>query len=232
LIERSAFAFVIFPQKKGSSHCAGQSLRLDVFTRPDGSGAFGGCDLDSMRVLHASPTWFSPESVIGGGERWVDNVIAALSAGAPEIQQSMVAIGTQSGLKLRGKCLIRILPNERVQQGAMNAISSLLWSEVRNFDLIHVHQCLTDFGAYACCVAASLGKTVVLTDLGGGSSPIMLQGGLAMADGIVSISAYAHSSIAPLVTARNRSHPLLNYAAAGMAGVAAPARAAAMRSRA
>jgi DNA helicase-2/ATP-dependent DNA helicase PcrA len=31
---------------------------------------------------------------------------------------------------------------------------------------------------------------------------------------------------------RNRSHPVLNYAAAGMAGVAAPVRAAAMRSRA
>jgi hypothetical protein len=30
----------------------------------------------------------------------------------------------------------------------------------------------------------------------------------------------------------NRSHPVLNYAAAGMAGVAAPVRAAAMRSRA
>jgi glycosyltransferase involved in cell wall biosynthesis len=83
----------------------------------------------------------------------------------------------------------------------MNAVSSLVWNEFASFDLIHVHQCLTDFGAYASCIAASLGKTVVLTDLGGGTSPIMLQGGLAMADGIVSISSYAHSCIAPLVSA-------------------------------
>ena len=48
--------------------------------------------VSSMRILHASPTWFSPQSV-GGGERWVDNVMAALSAGAPDIEQAMVAIG-------------------------------------------------------------------------------------------------------------------------------------------
>jgi glycosyltransferase involved in cell wall biosynthesis len=159
----------------------------------------GGRHVNRLRVLHASPTWFSPQSVVGGGERWVDNVIAALSAGAPEIEQAMVASGSQAGLMLRGESLIRILPNERLEPSPMNAVSSLIWNEFDGFDLIHIHQCLTDFAAYASCVAASLGKTVVLTDLGGGASPIMLQGGLAMADGIVSISSYAHSSIAPLV---------------------------------
>lgn len=154
-----------------------------------------------MRVLHASPTWFSPESVVGGGERWVDNVMAALSSGAPEIDQAMVAIGTQPGIILRGRSLIRILPNERVRGEPMNALSSRLWSEFAGFDVIHVHQSLAEFGAYASCIAASLGKTVVLTDLGGGASPVMLQGGLAMADGVVSISEYAHNYIAPLVSA-------------------------------
>jgi glycosyltransferase involved in cell wall biosynthesis len=83
----------------------------------------------------------------------------------------------------------------------MDALSSLLWAEFAAFDVIHIHQSLTDFGAYACCIAASLGKTVILTDLGGGANPVMLQGGLAMADGVVSISAYAHKFIAPLVRA-------------------------------
>ena len=154
-----------------------------------------------MRVLHASPTWFSPGSVVGGGERWVDNVMAALAAGAPdEIEQAMVAIGAQSGLSLRHGHLTRIIPNERERHDQMDALSSHFWSEFANFDIIHVHQSLTEFGAYACCVAASLDKTVVLTDLGGGASPIMLQGGLAMADGVVSISKYAHSFIAPLIS--------------------------------
>jgi glycosyltransferase involved in cell wall biosynthesis len=152
-----------------------------------------------MRILHASPTWFSPQSVVGGGERWVDNVMAALSAGAPEIEQAMVAIGMQPGLTQRRTCLIRVLSNERSKKEPMTAVSSSFWSEFADFDVIHIHQSLTEFGAYCCCIAASLGKTVVLTDLGGGSSPVMLQGGLAMADGVVSISAYAHSFVAPLV---------------------------------
>jgi glycosyltransferase involved in cell wall biosynthesis len=154
-----------------------------------------------MRVLHASPTWFSPQSVIGGGERWVDNIMAAIATAAPEIEQSMVAVGTQPGLIQRGGTLICVVPNERVRQGQMNALSARLWSEFANFDVIHIHQSLSEFGAYACCVAASLGKTVVLTDLGGGATPVMLRGGLAMADGVVSISKYAHSFIAPLVSA-------------------------------
>jgi glycosyltransferase involved in cell wall biosynthesis len=154
-----------------------------------------------MRVLHASPTWFSRESVVGGGERWVDNVMAALAVGAPgEIEQAMVAIAAQYGLALRNGFCNRIVPNEREQIDPMNALSSDLWSEFANFDIIHIHQSLAEFGAYASCIAASLGKTVVLTDLGGGASPIMLQGGLGMADGIVSISEYAHSFIAPLVS--------------------------------
>ena len=83
----------------------------------------------------------------------------------------------------------------------MNALSSRLWSEFDSFDVIHIHQSLTDFGAYASCVAASLGKTVVLTDSAAVRALIMLQGGLAMADGVVPISRYAHSFIAPLVRA-------------------------------
>jgi glycosyltransferase involved in cell wall biosynthesis len=78
----------------------------------------------------------------------------------------------------------------------MAAMSSQLWNEFDAFDIVHVHQSLTDFGAYACCAAASLGKTVLLTDLGGGKNPIMLQGGLAIGDGIVSISEYAHRAVA------------------------------------
>lgn len=157
-----------------------------------------------LRVLHASPTWFSPESVIGGGERWVHNVMLALSAGAPEVDQAMVVVGSRPGLSLHGRTMVRILANERTSRAPMDAISPQLWTEFAGFDLIHVHQSLTDFGAYACCVAASLGKTLVTTDLGGGSNPVMLEGGLSMSDGIVSISAYAHEMVASLSRAPHR----------------------------
>lgn len=116
----------------------------------------------------------------------------ALTAGAPWVEQAMVAIGKEPELAMRGRALVRVLPNERRSQAPMDGISSRLWREFDAFDVIHVHQSLTDFGAYACCVAASLGKTLIATDLGGGGNPVMIRGGLQMADGIVSISKYAH----------------------------------------
>jgi len=149
-----------------------------------------------LRVLHASPTWFASDSVVGGGERWVDNVMRALDTAAPDISQAMAAIGAKPRTLLRRRAVIRILANERRLESPMAAISSQLWNEIEPFDIVHVHQSLTDFGAYTACVAASLGKTVIFTDLGGGSNPVMLNGGLAMGDAIVSLSRYAHQTAA------------------------------------
>src|SRR5262245_45189888 len=94
----------------------------------------------SLRVLHASPTWFSPDSIIGGGERWVDNVMRALSAGAPWIDQALVAIGAESSLASRGRYFVRVLTNERKSRAPMDALSSRLWEEFEAFDVIHIHQ--------------------------------------------------------------------------------------------
>lgn len=131
----------------------------------------------------------------------------ALTAGAPWVEQAMVAIGKERELSIRGRALVRVLANERRSQAPMDGISSHLWREFESFDVIHVHQSLTDFGAYACCVAVSLGKTLIATDLGGGSNPVMTQGGLHMADGIVSISKYAHRMAGAV--ARGRSIVLI-----------------------
>jgi glycosyltransferase involved in cell wall biosynthesis len=79
----------------------------------------------------------------------------------------------------------------------MDAMSELLWREIADYDLIHVHQSLTVFGAYCSIVAKSLQKPLILTDLGGGSNPVMLRGkGVGLADGVISISNFAHSFIA------------------------------------
>jgi glycosyltransferase involved in cell wall biosynthesis len=150
----------------------------------------------SLRVLHCTPTWFASESVLGGGERWVDNVVHALSIGAPRLSQAILAIGQEEGLRARYPCILRVLRAESGQPRSMEALSPLIWDEIEPFDLIHVHQVLTDFGAYVCCAAASLGKTIVATDLGGGANPVMIAGGLGLVDGILSISNYAHSLIA------------------------------------
>lgn len=160
---------------------------------------------DLIRVLHCTPAWFSPESVVGGGERWVDNVMLALASGAPNIQQSALSIGHKEGLQQRNSGLFRIVSADTGEPGSVNAVSASLWEEFHEFDLIHVHQALTEFGAYACCVAASLGKTIIITDHGGGLHPIMLAGGLRMAHGIFAQSNYAYKFIAADVSLPNLS---------------------------
>jgi glycosyltransferase involved in cell wall biosynthesis len=90
------------------------------------------------------------------------------------------------------------LPGTYLSDSPMDAVSELLWRELADFDVIHVHQSLTVFGAYCSIVAKSLRKPLILTDLGGGSNPVMLRGkGLELADGVISISNFAHSFIAP-----------------------------------
>ena len=56
----------------------------------------------------------------------------------------------------------------------MDAFSTALWRELDGFDLVHVHQSLTVFGAYALAIVRSLGIPAVGTDLGGGTNPLML----------------------------------------------------------
>ena len=57
----------------------------------------------------------------------------ALDAGAPEIVQAMVAIGTKSSTVLRRSAIVRILPNERQEPSPMAAMSSQLWNEFEAF---------------------------------------------------------------------------------------------------
>jgi glycosyltransferase involved in cell wall biosynthesis len=153
-----------------------------------------------LRIAHLSPTYFSPKSVVGGGERYVVNLAQALDRAnglLGEFSQTIIALGRDPEFFAIGNLPVRVLRNENPSENAMDGISDLLWRELQEFDVVHIHQSLTTFGAYATVVAASLRKPIVLTDLGGGHNPIMVAGrGLDLAQKVVSISQYAHSLIA------------------------------------
>ena len=154
---------------------------------------------DAIRVAHLTPTYFSPESVVGGGERYVFNLASALQTADSRgrFGQAIFALGATDGFFAHDGIPVRVLRNDSPSANAMDGLSMQLWRELATFDLIHAHQCLTMFGAHACVLARSLGKTLVVTDLGGGENRVMTAGkGLGLADGAVSISRYAHSLIA------------------------------------
>ncbi len=156
-----------------------------------------------LAVAHLSPTFFDARSVLGGGERYVEYLAQALRRASPahgvRFSQAIFACGERDETFDRDGIALRVMRNDNIYPSLMDATAEALWREIEPFDLVHVHQSLTQFGAYATAVAKSLGKPVVLTDLGGGNNRLMLEGrGLALADGIVSISAYAHSFVASL----------------------------------
>jgi glycosyltransferase involved in cell wall biosynthesis len=152
-----------------------------------------------LRVAHLTPTYFSRGSVLGGGERYVLYLARALAA-AGGFEQRVLAIGAEDAAFEQDGIPIRVLRNESTRPGPMDGFSAALWQVLPGFDLVHVHQSLTLFGAYATAIARSLGIPAVGTDLGGGENPLMLGGrGLMLLDGAISISRYAHSLLAEAV---------------------------------
>jgi glycosyltransferase involved in cell wall biosynthesis len=149
-----------------------------------------------MHIAHLTPTYFSPDSIVGGGERYVHNLGRAIRV-ASSWRQTIIAMGRAEREFLQDGIPVRVLRNESPIDRPMAALSSRLWDVLAGFDLVHIHQILTIFGAYATSVVRSLAIPIVGTDLGGGDDPLMLRNrGLELASGVLSISRYAHDRIA------------------------------------
>jgi glycosyltransferase involved in cell wall biosynthesis len=109
------------------------------------------------------------------------------------------SVGTEDRLFERNGVPFKILHNDSNLGGQPNSLPTALRKELHGFDLIHIHQSMTVFGAYAVSVARSLKIPVIGTDLGGGSYDLMLRGsGIELFDGLVSISNYAAELVGTL----------------------------------
>ncbi len=160
----------------------------------------GDAGIGRLRVAHVSPAYFAEDSLIGGGERYVSYVARALRDASPSLPfvlaQSVFAIGRRDLAFSDGGVPVSVFANESPSAHPMAAMSARLWQALADVDVVHVHQALTFFGCYCAVIARSLNKTLVMTDLGGGENPLLLQhGGLALADGLLSISDFARSLV-------------------------------------
>lgn len=153
-----------------------------------------------LKIAHLTPSFFSKDSYIGGGERYVYNICSANLNAARErgidLRQTIISIGPDARQFCHQEIPVVVLPSVSTVAGFMNPLSEDLWDALAGYDLIHVHQSLTIFGAFCTAVAKSLGLPVITTDLGGGNEECMLEArGLEMSDGVLSISKYAESLI-------------------------------------
>jgi len=150
-----------------------------------------------VNVVHVTPTYFSHDSVIGGAERYVLNVMKSVRSVAGEhVSQSIISFGEQPKKFVVDDFPIQVLKSFEGRPSSMRVMGAGFRSALTFADVVHIHQSMTPFGVSALCHSESLGIPSVTTDLGGGHSKIMYAGGgLDLSGHVVSISDYAAQSI-------------------------------------
>jgi glycosyltransferase involved in cell wall biosynthesis len=117
-----------------------------------------------MRVCHVSPTYFSPESVLGGGERYAEELSRAMSHRA---EVKFISFGRRAIRERVSASLERIILRSW-SPGVLSPWSPRLFAELRNADVIHCYQYFGLPTFLAALWGRMLGVRVFVSDLGGG----------------------------------------------------------------
>jgi glycosyltransferase involved in cell wall biosynthesis len=124
--------------------------------------------MKGLRVCHVSPTYFAPESALGGGERFAEELARSMAARGREVAEvKLVSFGRRASRE-------QIAPNcERIvlkswTRDRMTPFSPALFRELRGADVIHCHQYFV-LPTFLAALAGRLGGSrVFVSDLGGG----------------------------------------------------------------
>jgi glycosyltransferase involved in cell wall biosynthesis len=117
-----------------------------------------------MRVCHVSPTYFSPESVLGGGERYAEELSRAMSKRA---DVKFVSFGRRA-MRERVNPSFERMVLRNWSSGLLSPWSPRLLAELRGADVIHCHQYYVLPTFIAVLWGRLIGARVFVSDLGGG----------------------------------------------------------------
>ncbi len=117
-----------------------------------------------MRVVHVSPTYFSHESLIGGGERFAEELSRALSRQAAV---RFVSFGPVAARERRTATYERVILRSWTRH-KLSPFSPGLFRELRGADVVHCHQYYVLPTFVAAWYGHRYGSRVFVTDLGGG----------------------------------------------------------------
>jgi glycosyltransferase involved in cell wall biosynthesis len=115
-------------------------------------------------IVHVSPTYFSPESVIGGGERYAEELSRALSRHAPV---KFVSFGRRAFRENLSATYERVILRSTTKR-LMTPFSPALFGELFGARVIHCHQYFVLPTFLAAATGRLLGSKVFVSDLGGG----------------------------------------------------------------
>lgn len=118
-----------------------------------------------LRICHVTPTYFAPESVLGGGERFAEE-LARASARSADVK--LVSFGRRARRERLAPTFERvILRNWTGRQ--MVPFSPALRRELRGADVVHCHQYFVLSTFLAAFLGHHQGSRVFVSDLGGGA---------------------------------------------------------------
>jgi glycosyltransferase involved in cell wall biosynthesis len=124
-----------------------------------------------MRVLHITPTWFDPSSILGGGERYATELAQQMSVQA---DTTLISFGPRARREHRGALELRIV--RRLTALGGNPVNPLAFAQlaaIARADVVHVHAINTLVSDLACITSALLRRPAVVTDYGGGSGLVL-----------------------------------------------------------
>jgi glycosyltransferase involved in cell wall biosynthesis len=119
-----------------------------------------------MRVCHVSPTWFGAESLLGGGERFVEELARAMAGRVEEVK--LVSFGKETRRERPEPGYERVILASWTDR-VMVPFSPALFRELRDADVVHCHQYYVLPTFLACLAGRLYGSRVFVTDLGGGA---------------------------------------------------------------
>lgn len=133
-------------------------------SRSQVSGAIAAESRWTPTVVHVSPTYFAPESVIGGGERYAEELSRAMSERTPV---RFVSFGPRAFRERVGDRYDRVILKNWTRD-KMTPFSPLLWRELCRADVVHCFQYFTTSTFLSSLFGRLRGIPVFVSDLGGG----------------------------------------------------------------
>lgn len=117
-----------------------------------------------MLVCHVTPTWFSPESVLGGGERFAEELARAM---AERVEVKLISFGPREHRERPAPRCERVILRNRTRD-RMTPFAPGLFRELHGADVIHCHQYFTLPTFLAVLYGRLRRRPVFVSDLGGG----------------------------------------------------------------
>jgi glycosyltransferase involved in cell wall biosynthesis len=118
-----------------------------------------------LKICHVTPTYFAPDSVLGGGERFAEELALAQSRHAAV---KLVSFGARASREHRSPTYERVILRSWSRE-KMVPFSPWLRRELRGADVIHCHQYFVLSTFLAAWAGHRQGSRVFVSDLGGGA---------------------------------------------------------------